>query len=312
MAARFMLMEQTTKPFTRPQALRQGLTDGELGGPRVQRVFQGVYVRADVPVDVAARARAALLIAPPGSFASHHTAAQLWGSWPPETCETHIGVPGGHRSIRNGITAHRADPTLLTVRHRGILISEPTAVFLQLAASRLDLVDLVSVGDGLVRRRRTTPEALVAAAAAFEGKGARLARRAAAYVRAGVDSPKETRLRMLVLAGLPDPTVNHIIRDADGGWERRHELCYPLLMLIVEYDGLQHLRDRDQWSRDLIRREQLEGEGWRIIVINSDALHGDPRGTLNRIREAMIDRGARRLRSRVPAIWIRTFEAGWS
>jgi hypothetical protein len=41
-------------------------------------------------------------------------------------------------------------------------------------------------------------------------------------------------------------------------------------------------------------------------------LHGDPRGTLNRIREAMIDRGARRLRSRVPAIWIRTFEAGRS
>ena len=58
-----------------------------------------------------------------------------------------------------------------------------------------------------------------------------------------------------------------------ASWERRHELCYPLLMLIVEYDGLQHLRDRDQWSRDLIRREQLEREGWRIIVINSDALH---------------------------------------
>ena len=83
-------------------------------------------------------------------------------------------------------------------------------------------------------------------------------------------------------------------------------------MLIVEYDGLQHLRDRDQWTRDLIRREQLEREGWRIIVINSDALHRDPRGTLNRIREAMIDRGARRLRSRVPAIWLRTFEAGRS
>ena len=200
-----LVMEQTTRPFTRPQALRQGLTDGELGGPKVQRIFQGVYVRADVPVDVETRTRAALLIAPDaGSYASHHTAAQLLGSWPPDTCETHISVPDGHRSIRKGIASHRADPAFLTVRHRGILISEPTAVFLQLAASRLDLVDLVAVGDGLVRRRRTTPEALIAAAAAYQGKGARLARRAAAYVRPGVDSPKETRLRMLlVLAGLP-------------------------------------------------------------------------------------------------------------
>ena len=55
-----LVMEQTTRPFTRPQALRQGLTDGELGGPKVQRIFQGVYVRADVPVDVETRTRAAL------------------------------------------------------------------------------------------------------------------------------------------------------------------------------------------------------------------------------------------------------------
>ena len=97
-----LVMEQTTRPFTRPQALRRGLTDGELGGPKVQRVFQGVYVRADVPVDVEARAQAALLIAPIGSFASHHTAAQLLGSWPPDTCETHISVPGGIEASGRG------------------------------------------------------------------------------------------------------------------------------------------------------------------------------------------------------------------
>ena len=77
-------------------------------------------------------------------------------------------------------------------------------------------------------------------------------------------------------------------------------------MLIIEFDGLQHLRDREQWSHDLLRREQLEAAGWRIIVINSDQLTGDPSGTLGRIRSAMIDRGSGPLRTR-PPIWIRTF-----
>jgi hypothetical protein len=286
------------------------MTDDDLAGPQVQRVFQGVYVRAGVAITTETRARAALLIAPPGSYASHHTAARLLGSWPPDSCETHISVPKGVRSVRRGIAAHRANPAYHTVRHNGVLIAEPTAIFLQLAASRLDLVDLVAVGDGLVRKRRTTPEALVDAAAAYEGKGARLARRAAGYVRAGVDSPKETRLRMLVvLAGLPEPDVNHLIRTENGDWERRFELCYPVLKLIIEYDGLHHLRDRAQWSRDLIRREQLEAAGWRFIVINADALTDDPRGTLARIRTALIERGAGPLRVRPPAIWTRTFES---
>lgn len=297
-----------TTPFTRGEALRWGMSDDQLAGPQVQRLFQGVYIRAGLAVTTEIRARAALLIAPPGSYVSHHTAARLVGSWPPDSCDTHISIPNGTRSVRRGIAAHRADPAFQTVRHRGMLIAAPTAIFLQLAACRLDLVDLVAVGDGLVRRRRTTPEALVAAAAAYEGNGARLARRAAAYVRTGVDSPKETRLRMLVvLAGLPEPEVNHLIRTEDGEWERRFDLCFLALMLIIEFDGLHHLRDREQWSQDILRREQLEAAGWRIIVINSDQLTGDPSGTLGRIRSAMIDRGSGPLRTRPPAIWTRTF-----
>ena len=47
----------------------------------------------------------------------------------------------------------------------------------------------------------------------MEGRGCRLARRAASLAREGVDSPQETRLRLLlVLAGLPEPRVNVIIR----------------------------------------------------------------------------------------------------
>ena len=100
------------------------------------------------------------------------------------------------------------------------------------------------------------------------GSGLRGAKRR--FVRKGADSPKETRLRMLlVLAGLPEPTVNLIIRNPDGGWRMRFDLSYPGLKLIIEYDGRQHAESSGQWRRDLSRREELDRLGWRLIVVTS-------------------------------------------
>ena len=68
-------------------------------------------------------------------------------------------------------------------------------------------------GRRLDQGRHTSPERLIEAAAQWNCKGCRLARRAASLAREGVDSPQETRLRLLlVLAGLPEPRVNLIIR----------------------------------------------------------------------------------------------------
>jgi hypothetical protein len=54
--------------------------------------------------------------------------------------------------------------------------------------------------------------------------------------RSGVDSPQETRLRLLlVLAGLPEPSVNLIIRQPDGSWRRRYDMAYEEFRLIIEY-----------------------------------------------------------------------------
>jgi hypothetical protein len=303
-------MDNQVRPITRAQALRQGYTDKQLSGPRFQRLFQGVYLPAGVGVSVLHRAQAALMIAPDGSYASHHTAAALWGAIPPPTIETHICVPmaGATRSIRKGIIAHRADPDFTSVRHRGLPMTEPAAVFAQMAMVCPDLVELVVLGDSLVRAGRVTPARLVEITRSWDGKGARRARRAASLIREGVDSAMETRVRMLiVLAGYPEPVVNMILRHDDGEWLLRFDLCYPQLKLIIEYDGRQHLRDPEQWSRDLKRREWLEARGWRIIVITSDAFFGEPAYTLLRIREAMADRGQIGLPLRPPAAWTRQF-----
>ena len=43
---------------------------------------------------------------------------------------------------------------------------------------------------------------------------------------------------------------------------RRHKV-------LVEYDGWYHERDAWQRQRDILRREALEAEGWRVIVVTS-------------------------------------------
>ena len=179
---------------------------------------------------------------------------------------------------------------------------------MQMAAVAPDLVELVVLGDSLVRAGRISADELVEAAEEWDGKGARRARRAARLVRSGVDSPMESRLRMLiVLAGCPEPVVNVIIRHENGDWDIRLDLSYPHLEVVIEYDGWHHLLQKKQWSRDLQRREWLERQGWRVIVINSDAFYNEPLLTLRRIRDAMLDRGERRLPSRPPALWNRQF-----
>ncbi len=118
----------------------------------------------------------------------------------------------------------------------------------------------------------------------------------------------ESRLRMLiVLAGYPEPIVNVIIGHENGEWRIRLDLSYPHLKLVLEYDGWHHRLDRRQWSSDLKRREWLEGRGWRVIVVNSEAFYGEPVETLLRIRGAMLSRGERRLPLRPPAAWVRQF-----
>jgi hypothetical protein len=298
-----------SRPFTRAEALAAGVTVSDLAGPRFQRIFHNVYLSAQVKVGVLERARAALTVCPADTYLSHHTAGALWGGWVPDTVDTHVTAPPGSvRSRRRGIFAHRGNAGTAPVRHRGVALSTPLQVFKELASLRVDLVSLVVFGDSLVKAGRVTPDVLIASVENWTGKGARTARRAARLVRAGVDSAPESRLRMLVvLAGLPEPEVNLIVRTSEGEWHRRFDLCFPELKVIIEYDGKQHLRDPERWSKDILRREMLERQGWTLIIVNADALFNHPAGTLERIRTVLRDRGCRDLPARADAVWHRHF-----
>lgn len=283
-----------TGPFTRSQALEAGITARQLRGRGFRHLFFDVYIAADVIVTPRIRAIAALIRFDGFGHISHSTAATLWKAWVPHDPDVHVSVfTRAHRRSGRGIKPHLAHATAQVVRHLGLRMSSPPQTFLDMARY-LDLVDMVVLGDSLIHRGLVDPEDLIAAAARWRGHGARLARRAAVFVRAGVESPMEARLRMLlVLAGLPEPIVNRTITDEDGRRTYRLDLSWPDLKIAAEYDGRQHAKDSAQWRRDLVRREALDRLAWILIVVTAEDLYNDPLGVVDRVATAMRRRGAR-------------------
>ena len=99
---------------------------------------------------------------------------------------------------------------------------------------------------------------------------------------------------LVVLAGLPEPTVTHIIRDPDtGAWLRRFELAYLDLLVAIEYQGQWHRESDLAWEDDIERREELDHRTWRVVEVIAKSLREDPARVLRRIEAVRRDRGAR-------------------
>jgi hypothetical protein len=279
-------------PFTRAEALEAGITPWQLRGARFVHLHRNVYVSRRAPRTLALRAKAVLKVAPPGTVVARDSAALLWGGSVPPVSEIHVRIPAGETFRVAGVRTHEGPIPACRV-WRGVPVTSPDSTFCDLAET-LDLVQLVVLGDRLVRRGRTTPARLMSSADEWTGPRAELARRASTLVREGVDSPPESRLRLLVvLAGLPEPTVNYIIRDPrTGEWQRRFELAYEAMRIAIEYEGRQHRDEEEIWAVDIDRREDLDRRSWRVVQVISSGLFDNPLRTLQRIDQARVDRGA--------------------
>ena len=237
------------RPFTRRQLVAAGTDAGVLRTVDYHRVMRGVWVRR-AGMDRDTMIRAALLIHPRTACASHLSAAEVHGLPVPDRPFVHVTVfREKDRRFRPEIKPHVTQRELEVVVRRGIRVTDLVDTFIA-CAGMLSLVDLVILGDAMVKRFELTANDLRRACHASTDYYAGLARIGAALVRDHVDSPMETRLRLLiVLAGLPEPVVNYRIWNEDGTWRRRFDLCYPGIKLVIEYDGRQHADDVSQWSR---------------------------------------------------------------
>ena len=273
----------TSRPFTRRALLEAKLDPRVLRGSSYRRLGRGVYVDRSTPDTSRLRVLAALACFDASAFASHVSAGRIYGlplpTWPIE----HVSVTRpGLRRRRVGVVCHVRESAEVALVH-GVRVSSPGDLFVELA-TMLHLIDLVVVGDRMVKLGLLTTTALADHCRTTTQPGAAAARLAAAYVRARVDSPMETRLRLLlVLAGLPEPEINVTIRDATGMPVRRYDLSWPSVKVIVEYDGRHHVERQEQWEADLERREAIDDDAWRLLVIVSSGIYRSPDRTVERV-----------------------------
>jgi hypothetical protein len=246
--------------------------------------------------DLLARCAAYASVAPRDARFSHTTAALLWGVPLPATATSddflHLAVPpDGSLPRAKGVLGHRT--TSLDVRTvNGLPTVTPETMWLQLAA-QLDLDDLIVAGDHLVRRRRPLSSIEELTSAVDRATGARACRRARAAlrdIRAGTDSPMESRMRLVIVrAGLAEPVIGHTVIDPDGYFVGTPDLAYPAERIAIEYEGDHHRSNPHVFREDIERREGFERIDWRVLRVTHDHIR-QPWRLESRVRELLAHR----------------------
>ncbi|MGL3151299.1 DUF559 domain-containing protein [Microbacterium sp. A82] len=236
-------------------------------------------------------------------FFSHVTAAELWRMPLPEDYpDLHVTAVGARGRVRRpGVVGwERGEEDLPTFTRDGIRLLSPADVWCQLS-TMLSRDWLVAVGDFLIsgeiddtgRRRQPlcTKEDLIAAISRHgRRRGAAAIRWAMKRLRQPVDSPRETLLRLALIAGgLPEPEVQLEVRTSRG--MLHGDLGYRKERLIIEYQGDEHRTSRARWLKDLTRVQLLEDAGYRVILVGADDLRDGARDLIERIRRILVAAG---------------------
>jgi hypothetical protein len=284
-----------SRPFRTSEAKRLGVSPGRLRAGDLSRPVRGVRLPAGAD-SLKQRCLALLEHRPERLAFSHSTAAQLLGAPLPRRLEGigefHLSVPAGGRAPQIiGIHSHTL-ARWKTTTVDGVPITSPEQTWLDLVP-RLDREASVAMADYLVSGRSpwTTRDMLAEVVAASPGRrGVKQARMQLESVRAGVDSPGETRLRLVLTdAGLPEPAVNFTLLGRRGETLARADLAYPVAQVALEYEGDVHRVDREVWMKDLARRERVEDAGWRMIRVTAADLH-TPAALVARVRKLLAKR----------------------
>lgn len=96
-------------------------------------------------------------------------------------------------------------------------------------------------------------------------------------------SPLETRLfELLAASSLPRPEIQFAIFDGSA-FVARVDFCYPAEKLVIEAESWKHHSGRQDWSRDVDRRNRLVALGWQVLQVTWEDVTEYPDRTLGRI-----------------------------
>jgi hypothetical protein len=277
-------------PFVGSAAVAAGLvTESELRGSRYVPVYRGIFVSADREQDLLLRSQAAHLLIPErGALGGHSAAALLGADCSPANAPAEVIAPRGEVAKRRGLVVRQAmlAPAEVCIVG-GYRVTTPLRTAWDLGR-RLRLADAVAAIDALARIGRFDPAMLLHGPPG--ARGCRQLRHAVELANPLAESAMESLLRvLLVLAGLPEPTLQYCVYDNRGMMLARVDMAYPAARLALEYDGKVHFDD--EHSRSDRRRDLLLDEvGWQTMRFTRDDVLLTPKDTARRVRTRLESR----------------------
>ncbi|MBV8989023.1 MAG: DUF559 domain-containing protein [Solirubrobacterales bacterium] len=248
-----------------------------LQGGRLHRLHRGVYAVGHLRLTREASCMAAVLACGPDAVLSHATAVALWGLRPWRGGRIDVTMPGRTRRGPKNIRAHHVrtlhpedraqlDGIPITSIHRTLLDYAELGRRQQLrlaieAADRKDLFDLKRIEEVCSRSRgRRGLKPLKAVLAEIRGPTpwtrSELERRALALLREG---------------GVREPQVNVLVAG------ELVDLYWPgTPPLVVELDGWEFHKSRQQFEQDRRRDAKLQVLGCRVLRITQWRLEHEP------------------------------------
>jgi Protein of unknown function (DUF559) len=270
-------------PITIGDAERAGFSRFQLRSGNWRRLGRGTYVWAGLEADPLGPLSALHARLPSGCVFSGLTAARLHGIVD-DASAIELTIPRGssvHARAGLRLRAAALDPCDVSA-YGPLPVTTPLRTCFDLARS-LPLVEAVAALDrALYRGCVALPgfQDYVAGSRGFPGIAQ--ARRVVELVEPGVESPMESRLRMiLVLGGLPRPQVQVELHDARGRFLARPDLLYPRARLAIEYDGENH---RDRLVADNRRQNKLQRAGYTLLRYTASDVYGRPSAILEEVR----------------------------
>ncbi|WP_293699159.1 hypothetical protein [uncultured Agrococcus sp.] len=272
-----------------------GLGQARMSSSKFVRPFHGVrsLTVAETPLQ---RARQYLSKLKREQWFGGITAMRLWGIPVPHRWDVaepvRLVVPhDAYRPCSRGVRASGlVKRRIVAANLDGLRLLEPAQAVLS-AAEELSIEDMVVAFDALVTDSAIYPgrhaalgtwtiEQIAAEIAAWGGgSAAKRGKAALEFVRVGVDSPQESRLRFAIVnAGLPEPVLQHEI--AIDGKLRRLDTAWPEWRVGAEYEGDHHRTDAVQWHEDVGRERSISLQDWQLVRVTARDLRSEHRPSL--------------------------------
>lgn len=283
--------ELTYAPFVGRDAVAEGLvTRAQLAGPAWRRLLPDIYAWAHLRLDHPAWCVAAgLFLRDRGAVSGRAAAALLGADVLVRGDPIEVTVPRSTRmQTQSGLAVVRSPlPAGDVARLAGIPVTTPARTAFDLAR-RLPLIEAVVGVDAMLAARlisRATLAALIRNRPYWPGLPQ--LRKVLLLCDPGAESPQETRLRLILIAGgLPMPMTQYEVCDGSGLFVARLDLAYPGLKLGIEYEG-DHHRGRGVFQQDLRRINALRACGWTVLRFAALDIYREPHKIIATVRATL-------------------------